>query len=131
MMTEERLRSKRLYKIELYTAKIIPMIIAAINLANIVLSYFYIDLDIFSYLGGVSFLVLVRFYITSYAYKFCSYHRMFLHYILVANLINIYDTYIGIPISNRSFLVLQVAFAIVCLFIILYLKFKVCSPLKE
>ena len=128
---EVKSRNKTLYKIELYSAKIVPMIIAAICLANTILSYFYIDLEIFSYLCGVSFIVLVRFYITSYAYKFCEYHRMFLHYIVIANLINIYDTYIGLPVSNREFLILQVAFAIICLFIILYLKFKVCSPLKD
>ena len=131
MMTEERSRSKTLYKVELYTAKIVPMVIAAVNLANVILSYFYIDLEIFSYLCGVSFIVLIRFYITSYAYKFCEYHRMFLHYIVVCNLINIYDTYIGIPISNEGFVLTQVIIATIFLFIILYLKFKVCSPLKE
>lgn len=130
-MKEERLRSKSLYKIELYSAKIVPMIIAAICLANTILSYFYIDLDIFSYIGGVSIIVLIRFYISSYVYRFCEYHRMFLHYIVVCNVINIYDAYIGIPISNRALLVLHVCIATIFLFVILYLKFKVCTPLKE
>ena len=128
---EVKSRNKTLYKIELYSAKIVPMIIAAICLANTILSYFYIDLDIFSYIGGISLLVLIRFYITSYAYKFCEYHRMFLHYIVVCNFINIYDTYVGIPIKNLDLLLLHCIIAAIFLFIILYLKFKVCSPLKE
>ena len=100
------------------------MIIAAINLANIVLSYFYIDLDIFSYLGGVSFLVLVRFYITSYAYKFCSYHRMFLHYITINLTLNIIDYYYTIPVSDKGIFIMYLSLAGIFLFIILYLKQK-------
>ena len=107
------------------------MIIAGIALANTVLSYYGIDVPSLSYIGGVSILVVIKFYITSYTYRFCSYHRMFLHYIVITNIINIYDYNIGIPISNRNLFVLHMIITGVSLFIILYLKFKVCSPLKE
>lgn len=76
------------------------MIMAALHLASTALFYFGIDLEILSYLGGVSFLTLGFLYLSSYVFKFCAYHRMSLHYIVVNNLISVYDTYMGIPVSD-------------------------------
>lgn len=131
MIKEAKSVNKRLYKLELYSAKVVPMLMAGITLANTVLSYLGIQLMCLSYIGGISLLVLIRFYITSYTYKFCSYHRMFLHYILISNSVALYDYHIGIPLNNINLFALNMIIAGVSLFIILYLKFKVCSPLKE
>ena len=131
MTKEAKFVNKRLYKLELYSAKVVPMLMAGITLANTVLSYFGIQLECLSYIGGISLLVLIRFYITSYTYKFCSYHRMFLHYILVSNTLALYDYHIGIPLDNTNLFAVNMIIAGVFLFIILYLKFKVCKPLKE
>ena len=107
------------------------MLMAGIALANTVLSYYDIDLPCLSYIGGVSILVVIKFYITSYTYKFCEYHRMFLHYIVVNNVLNTYDYYIGVPVDNRTLFCIHLSLAGIFLFVILYLKFKVCKPLKE
>ena len=131
MIKEVRSVNKRLYKLELYSAKVVPMLMAGITLANTVLSYLGIQLVCLSYIGGISLLVLIRFYITSYTYRFCSYHRMFLHYILISNSVALYDYHVGIPLSDVNLFALNMIIAGVSLFIILYLKFKVCSPLKE
>lgn len=50
---EERL-NKLLYKIELYLIKIIPPMISLIFILNIVLSYFNIEAEILSMIGGMS-----------------------------------------------------------------------------
>lgn len=121
-MAVEANLSKPLYKIELYLLKIIPMIMAALHLMSTILFYFGIDLEILSYLGGVSFLTLGFLYLSSYVFKFCEYHRMFLHYIVVTNLISIYDTYIGIPISDGTLFIYNMSIAGIFLFLILYLK---------
>lgn len=131
MIKEVKFVNKRLYKLELYSAKVVPMLMAGITLANTVLSYLGIQLVCLSYIGGISLLVLIRFYITSYTYRFCSYHRMFLHYILISNSVALYDYHVGIPLNNINLFALNMIIAGVSLFIILYLKFKVCSPLKE
>lgn len=131
MIKEVKSVNKRLYKLELYSAKVVPMLMAGITLANTVLSYVCIQLVCLSYIGGISLLVLIRFYITSYTYRFCSYHRMFLHYILISNSVALYDYHVGIPLSDVNLFALNTIIAGVSLFIILYLKFKVCSPLKE
>lgn len=39
MIKEVRSVNKRLYKLELYSAKVVPMLMAGITLANTVLSY--------------------------------------------------------------------------------------------
>ena len=124
MDVEEKLRSKRLYKIELLLLKLIPMILAFTALLNSILSYFGIDLYILSYIGGISIFTMVFLYLSSYIFKFCEYHRMFLHYVVITWIINIIDYYIGIPVTDLEYLCLQMIVAGVSLFIILYLYVK-------
>ena len=124
MGVEEKLRSKRLYKIELLLLKLIPMILAFTALLNSILSYFGIDLYILSYIGGISIFTMVFLYLSSYIFKFCEYHRMFLHYVVITWIINIIDYYIGIPVTDLEYLCLQMIVAGISLFIILYLYVK-------
>ena len=124
MAVEASYLNKTLYKIQLYLLKVIPMVMAFICILNSVLSYFDIDLPILSYIVGNSFLTIVYFYITSYVFKFCSYHRMFMHYTTITWIINIVDLYIGIPIGDLPYLLLQLIVAGISLFIILYLYVK-------
>lgn len=121
---EERLKSKRLYKIELYLLKIMPMVIALAYLINTVFSYYDIDIPIISYIAGISFIPLLFMYVSSYVFRFCEYHRMFLHYIVINILLDTYDYYVGIPVSNRSILCIHLIIACITLFIILYLYVK-------
>ena len=120
----ENLRSKLLYKIELRLLKIILMILAFTALLNSILSYFNIDLYILSYIGGISIFTMVFLYLSSYVFKFCEYHRMFLHYVVVTWIINTIDYYIGIPINDLEYLCLQMIIAGISLFIILLLYYK-------
>ena len=120
----ENLKSKTLYKIELGLLKVIPMILALTALLNSILSYFGIDLYILSYIGGVSIFTMLFLYLSSYVFKFCEYHRMFLHYIVSTWIINVIDYYVGIPISDLEYLCLQMIIAGISLFIILYLYVK-------
>lgn len=118
------LRSKRLYKIELYLLKIMPMLLAAIYLINTVLSYYDIIVPALTYIGGLSFIPLVFMYISSYVFRFCSYHRMFLHYIVVNDSINLIDYCYTLPISDWDLFTLHMGIAGISLFIILYLYVK-------
>ena len=118
---EERL-NKVLYKIELYLIKVIPMIISFIYLLNTTLSYFYIDLPILSYI--IMFLLMAFLYLSSFIFKFCSWHRLFLHYIMVNLILNIIDLYVGIPLSDRGLFIMYMSITGISLFVLLYLKFK-------
>ena len=125
MAVEESLRSKTLYKIEIGLLKIIPMILAGIYLSNTILSYFLdIDLILLSYIGGISLLPLIFLYLSSYVFRFCIYHRVFLHYILINEIILILDTHIGLPISDLEYFCLQMSIFGLSLFLFLYLYVK-------
>ena len=85
---------KSLYKIELYIIKIIPYTLALFYLLNTTLSYFYIDIPLISYIAGVSLLPLLFFYITSFVFRFCIYHRLPIYYIFTNWLITVADYYL-------------------------------------
>lgn len=123
-MAVEASLNKTLYKTELYLIKIIPMIFAGLSLLNDALSYFYIDVSLLSYTASVSALTLIFMYLSSVVFKFCAYHRMFIHYTAVNWALNIIDYYIGIPLDNRELFIMYMSIAGSTLFLILYLKFR-------
>lgn len=116
--------NKMMYKLELICVKYIPILIAVVVLLNAILSYFDIYVNELNYIAGTSFLTLIPMYISSYAYKFCEYHRMFIHYILTHKLLVTVDMYIGIPISDFNMLVVYLIVAGIFAIAILYLHQK-------
>jgi hypothetical protein len=69
----------------------------------------------FHYLG-LAVAPLVFMYLTSYVFKFCNYHRIFIHYIAFVELLNLTDYYFGIPISNSAICILH--YGVTAIFII-------------
>lgn len=124
MAAEESLKNKYLYKVLIITLKYIPMVISFMYMINTILSYFYIDLPVLSNIAGISLLPWLFMYLSSVVFRFCLYHKMFLYYILITDLINITDYYIGIPIGNLELLMLHSFITGISLFIILYLYAK-------
>lgn len=123
MEKEEKL-NKIFYRIELYLIKMIPIAIALIALLNTILSYFYIEVPLLSYIGGVSLFELMFLYLSSYVFKFCIYHRLPIHYITINWLLNIYDYYIGIPLNNKNLFLMYMIITGITILLILYFKFK-------
>ena len=107
------------------------MLVAGISLANTILSIVGIDLVILSYIGCVSFLTLSFIYFASYVFRFCEYHRMFLHYVVVNNVINTLDYYFYFNVSVRTLICFNIALAGIFLFIILKLKLKHDRHIKK
>lgn len=122
MVKEEKskqVRSKTLYKLELIILKFIPFILAFVCFLNTVFSYFGIDLEFLAYIGGISLFTLLFLYVSSYVFKFCLYHRLALHYVVINNVLNIYDYYIGVPLDNRNLFILYLVIAFIFLILIL------------
>ena len=128
MNREENLR---LHKITIGVLKIIPMLLALTTLLNQILSYFGIDLEVLGYLGGISLLPMIFLYLASYCFQFCNYHRMFLHYVVVCDILTLIDYYIGIPVSALLMLLIYLSIAGIALFIILYLHQKHVKCIKS
>lgn len=108
------------YKLELLYVKYSPMLISLAILINNILSYFDIYVDFFNYVFGTSVLTVGHMYNSSKVYKFCKYHKMFIHYIVVNIIVNAIDYYFNIPLSDFLILLLYLILAAVFLFLILY-----------
>jgi hypothetical protein len=104
--------------------KILPMLMAGLYLTNTILSSFGLDYSIFSYLTGIGVIPWIFILMSSYQFKFCEYHRMFLWYILGNNIICWADWEFGLPISDWWLFTVHIAFAGICLFLVLYFHQK-------
>ena len=123
---EESLRNKRLYKVFVVVLKALPLLFALVAALNTILSFFAIDLIILSYIGSISFLSLIFLYLSSYVFNFYAYHRIFLDYAVINNVINVIDLYVGIPVTDLGMLCVQmiILFVVLVIALILYLKKK-------
>ena len=117
------LRSKQ-YKILLILLKYIPILISLIYVLNTFAAYVGIDIPAANNIAGMSLLTWIFMYIATIVFNFCNYHRMFLYYILIVDIINIIDYYIGIPISDFQLIMLHTIVTGISLFIILFLYIK-------
>ena len=128
-MGEATLKSKSMYKATLYTLKILPMVMAFSYLMITVCAHLQVPWQLpFHYLG-LAVAPLVFMYLTSYVFKFCNYHRIFIHYIAFVELLNLTDWYFGIPISNSAICILH--YGVTAIFIIvaycMYIKKYNCK----
>jgi hypothetical protein len=118
-MTKEEPLRKSSHKLLLATLKFIPMVTAVMYFLNTLFAFFGIDTPLFSHISGMSLLPWLFILLATYVFRFCAYHRMFLWYILITDLLNILDYYVGIPME--SFRLLAVHLLITCLFMFLIL----------
>lgn len=112
------------YKLLIIISKFIPMLTALCYMISTIFNCFDYNIEPLSNLGGMSLLTWIFIYLASVVFKFCSYHRMFLWYILVDDLVNIVDYYWNIPISIDNILMLHNIWIGVTLFIVLILYVK-------
>lgn len=123
-MVKEESLVKSLHKIFLLILKVIPLVNALGHLLNTLFAYYDIETPWISFTTGMSLTTWLFIYLATFVFKFCIYHRMFLYYIAVVDIIDTVDYYIGIPLSDYNFLVLHIIITGITLFIILYLYVK-------
>ena len=119
MVVVEKLRRSNLHKLLLLVLKYIPIVIALCYMLN---TMFYIEP--LSNIAGVSLLTWVFLYLASVVFEFCSYHRMYLWYILIDDILNIVDYYWNIPISTDNLIRIHNLLVGITLFIVLILYVK-------
>jgi hypothetical protein len=101
------LKSKVLYKATLLLLKILPMIMAFSYLIMFVLANTIEDYVIIPHIIGTVIAPLIFVYLASYVFKFCAFHRIFIHYYAFIELLNVTDYYIRIPISDEAITLLH------------------------
>lgn len=87
-----------------------------------ILAYLNINNEWLSYIGSASAINIVYLYIASYVFRFCYLYRLSLHSIVLTNLLALYDTLVGIPISDLN--ILRVYLVILLIGVISFIKFK-------
>ena len=118
---EEKL-SIKLVKIFRIYLKLLPIILAITSFANCFLAYLGFQFKIYAHI--FFFLIISFIYVASYVLKFCEYHRISLHYIVLVYIINCYDYYIGIPINYIELFMMYSMITFVAIIIGIYLKLK-------
>ena len=118
---EEKL-SIKLVKIFRIYLKVLPIILAITSFANCFLAYLGFQFKIYAHI--FFFLIISFIYVASYVLKFCEYHRMFLHYVVITYIIKCYDYYIGIPLNDFNMLVIYSIIMFFTIVIAIYLKLK-------
>lgn len=122
-ITDKNLR-KTETKLLILLIKWFPLIIAIFQFVNIITQFFTEKIIIFDYIACTSVLSLLFLYLCSYVFKFCFYHRISLHYLVITQLMCILDKYIGIPITAEQLFWIHINLFCSLLVILLYFKFK-------
>lgn len=95
------------YKIFLIILKYIPAIITIFYVLNTFLSFVGIDTFWMSYVSGISILTWIFLYVSSFVFNYCIYHRLFLYYIALNDIITIIDYHYKIPVTNETLFMLH------------------------
>ena len=122
--------NKDLYKVDLFLLKLLPVImvvshiIASYGAIFKVVSGAAIIIQIVSHYLGLVIAPIAFMYISSHVFQFCNYHRMFIHYIAVIELMNVTNWYFQLPITNELYNGIQVTITITfaILALIMYIK---------
>lgn len=123
LTAEVKLRSKFWYKLFLIIIKYYPSICIISEIGYSLCEYFRINGILFTFLGGCTLIGLLLLYIASYVFRFCYLYRLSLHSILLVNTLAMYDSFIGIPISDLN--ILRIYLIILLIGLLSFIKFKV------
>ena len=87
-------KSKNTYKVTIYLLKVLPMIMVFAYLLMLCCFYYAPKCVIIPHLLGTVFAPLAFIYITSYVFRFCAFHRIFIHYYAFISVLNVSDHYL-------------------------------------
>ena len=115
-------KRNNIYKWFILWVKILPTVLIIFILLNMFLCYNNIVVIEFNYIAGVSLFFISLLYGISYILQFCKWHRMFIHYTVLYNVISVIDLYIGIPIKDIQIIILYLLLLGVFICLTVYYK---------
>ena len=112
--------------VTLLTLKIIPIIISLIIATRNFLFIYYLggESPLYSFVAGTSVLTVIFMYSASIVFRFCTYHRVFILFLAIDCLLNIYDWYFILPESFILPIQYTLVLITVIMFIISYIHVK-------
>lgn len=100
------------------------MCLSVITILYIILSMFNIHIGLLSIIAGSSLISSVVLLLCSFVFKFCFYHRIFIYYLFILNILNIIDWYLLTLVSAKWFIAISLLLFLICAFVALYLHMK-------
>lgn len=124
MAAEERKRVvKTSYKYMLWMLKHIPFLIASLYFINSILDWFDINIEILSFMFGMSLVPWLFLLISSIVFQFCICHRIFIYYIGVIESLQWIDHFYTIPISDLTFFVIIIGLFVITCALAIYFRY--------
>lgn len=90
---EKSLKSKEVYKATLILLKVLPMVMVLAYFLMLVCFYNFPSYMVVPHLIGTVGAPIAFIYITSYVFRFCAFHRVFIHYYAFINVLNVTHHY--------------------------------------
>lgn len=101
-MEQTTLRSKSLYKFTVSLLKLLPMVMVVSYFLMLFLFYTADRYIVVPHILGTVIAPLVFIYSTSYVYRYCAFHRMFIHYYAFIQLLNVMGHYNCLPTDGET-----------------------------
>lgn len=122
--------SRAKHQLTMVVFKWLPAVMAFSYLFNVICAHLQVGWQVVTHYLGLVIAPMAFLYIASYVFKFCWYHRLFIHYVAFVELLNITDYYIGIPISNTAICVVH--YGVTAIFLIVAIAtFFIKRPKKK
>ena len=99
---------KRKHKLLIFTLKILPAIMAGSYVIEMISIFLGFGTQVLVNFIGMIVAPILFMYLASYVFKFCEYHRIFIHYVLILEILTTVKWYY--PVIVTSQLVLNVSF---------------------
>ena len=84
----------------IFTLKILPALMASSYLLSMITNYFGLGLQVILHFTGMVLAPILFMYIASYVFKFCAYHRLFVHYVLITEILTTLKWYFPTVITS-------------------------------
>lgn len=120
---------KRQHKLMIFTLKILPAVMASSYLIELISTLLGFGTQVLiNFIGMIAAPVLFM-YLASYVFKFCEYHRMFIHYVLIIEILTTAKWYFPLIVTGQ--ILLNVTFVLSVLLIIGIILFNIAKIYKK
>lgn len=127
-MEEGNLRVSK-SRLLIFFLKVLPCCIAALQILDLILEYFYIEIELTSYI--IFFLFWLFVYLADTVFKFCTFHKLLLWYTLINIVLCTIDYYLDLPVDNLKYLIIHLIVVGIFLFLILIQHVKWNKNIKK
>ena len=111
-------------RIFLIVIKWIPFIMSLLIVFNLIFDLIGIPTIIFSILGDSSLITVLFILLASFLFQFCVYHRLFIYYILLYDIISWLDYIFIFDLSSKLFISISIIIFVIICIVTLYLHIK-------